>query len=486
MRQEEFLSLHQISGNPFVSAEEAQGDEVLMRILEQNDHNFGHPGWAKFCGDPPGNQTSLVFGPKGSGKTAMRLALEKRIRVHNENSPDKKVLLVRYADFNRYLDNWHSRIAHRNEKRRSWWARFSRNKPPLPALKQDWTLSHHVDAMLSEMAQLMPDILQGSIAKPCKWPDLIKGDALFLVATFLPQELARYRNTLRDIYRRLYSAPARFCRTLGKWIAGIITLGIFPMWTLLQSRRLAARADQRIDVVGRDIKDTAWAFRRISGSHLRCAPLMGKNDDPASQDARYELLGRMRAIVTAAGYARTVVVVDKVDEPVLIHGDEKMMVDFIRPLLNNKLLQFEGLHFKMLLPYQLNVLRRRADSETANEARLDKANVIDPFLWSGMDLHQMLTERISACSTDGTDPIDLQSLFAPSISRSEVVAELEKLKTPRNANKFMDRLIRGACSMDSSSQEGSMPQIPSKVFHRVSAEMDTEMRHSAQDLGEIF
>ena len=40
--------------------------------------------------------------------------------------------------------------------------------------------------------------------------------------------------------------------------------------------------------------------------------------------------------------------------------------------------------------------------------------------------------------------------------------------------------------MDSSSQEESLPQIPSKVFHRVSAEMDTEMRHSAQDLGEIF
>jgi hypothetical protein len=41
MRLEDFLSRHGLEENPFVSAEEAQGDVVLSHILEQS--NFRLP-----------------------------------------------------------------------------------------------------------------------------------------------------------------------------------------------------------------------------------------------------------------------------------------------------------------------------------------------------------------------------------------------------------------------------------------------------------
>ncbi len=89
------------------------------------------------------------------------------------------------------------------------------------------------------------------------------------------------------------------------------------------------------------------------------------------------------------------------------------------------------------------------------------------------------------CSEDGTDMSDLQGLFDPDIQKMDVVGQLEKLKTPRYANKFMDRLIRETCS---SEMEGDrdLPGIPAKVFYRVSADMEAEIRSDIQDLKELL
>ena len=81
MRIEDFLTRHGLTIHPFANAEEAQGDRVLLDLLQSRQFHYGHPQWPKFLGDPPGNQTSVVFGFKGSGKTAMRLALRSHRRL---------------------------------------------------------------------------------------------------------------------------------------------------------------------------------------------------------------------------------------------------------------------------------------------------------------------------------------------------------------------------------------------------------------------
>ena len=69
MKTEQFLQHHGIKGNPF-SEEDAQTDTVFKRQCLSTIH---HPAWNKFFGSPADPSTALVFGEKGSGKTALRL-----------------------------------------------------------------------------------------------------------------------------------------------------------------------------------------------------------------------------------------------------------------------------------------------------------------------------------------------------------------------------------------------------------------------------
>ena len=45
------------------------------------------PTWDKVYGDPSEPATSIIFGEKGSGKTAMRLQLARHLEQHNERHP---------------------------------------------------------------------------------------------------------------------------------------------------------------------------------------------------------------------------------------------------------------------------------------------------------------------------------------------------------------------------------------------------------------
>ena len=96
MTEQEFLLHHNLTRNPF-SDEDAQTDAVFRDSCISGTF---HPSWSKVVGDPRQPATSIVFGPKGSGKTAIRLQLKQHILQHNRQSPDTKVYLVELDDFN--------------------------------------------------------------------------------------------------------------------------------------------------------------------------------------------------------------------------------------------------------------------------------------------------------------------------------------------------------------------------------------------------
>ena len=101
MKLEHFLQHHGISGNPFAE-EDAQTDTVFKRRCLTTIH---HPAWNKFFGSPVDPSTALVFGEKGSGKTALRLQAESELESHNQANPGERVFVISYDDFNPYLDN---------------------------------------------------------------------------------------------------------------------------------------------------------------------------------------------------------------------------------------------------------------------------------------------------------------------------------------------------------------------------------------------
>ena len=148
MKVDNFLSHHGLTENPF-AAEEARLDAVFARLSESGMH---HPDLDKIMGDTAQPSTAVVFGEKGSGKTAIRLTLAKQIAEHNleqdDTHPDKpartgeRVLVVAYDDFNPILD------------------KLTRaRKTDAATVIQDFRLADHQDAILGHAVTKLADAL---------------------------------------------------------------------------------------------------------------------------------------------------------------------------------------------------------------------------------------------------------------------------------------------------------------------------------------
>ena len=140
MKLEQFLRHHGITGNPF-SEEDAQTDTVFKRLCLATIH---HPAWNKFFGSPADPSTALVFGEKGSGKTALRLQAAAELEAYNQANPHERVLAISYDDFNPYLDSCRAAMRARQTWTRYW---------------QSWKLQDHMDAILSLGVTKLVDLL---------------------------------------------------------------------------------------------------------------------------------------------------------------------------------------------------------------------------------------------------------------------------------------------------------------------------------------
>src|SRR5688500_63441 len=109
MKIQQFLEYHGISRNPFAE-EDAQTDPVFK------DHCIAstfHPTWDKVYGDPREPSTALVFGEKGSGKTAMRLQIARHLQRYNHEHAGEGVFVIHYEDFNPFLDRFCDKLSGR-------------------------------------------------------------------------------------------------------------------------------------------------------------------------------------------------------------------------------------------------------------------------------------------------------------------------------------------------------------------------------------
>ena len=108
MEISQFLSHHDLTENPF-AAEEARFDPVFERL---SSATTTHQDFPKILGDVARPSTAVVFGEKGSGKTAIRLQIAKHVAEHNAAHPEARTMLVAYDDLNPVLD----RVAQRHQR----------------------------------------------------------------------------------------------------------------------------------------------------------------------------------------------------------------------------------------------------------------------------------------------------------------------------------------------------------------------------------
>lgn len=470
MNTQSFLDHHGIVRNPFAE-EDAQTDPVFKQHCIRNAY---HPAWDKVYGDPTEPATAIIFGPKGSGKTAMRLQIDQHLVQFNAEHPGDRVYIIRYDDFNPFLDHFCERLGKRAARR------------PEKALDA-WRLWDHMDAIMClGVTELIDQVLShedrsrsddGNRIDAALVKKLDRNDArdlLLLAACYDQSTTATFNGRISQLRQRL---------GFSNWTASLdFYVGVF--WSILVTIVIGVLFWNSADEEGVRTWNLLWLIPilaffgklpyliRWTKNHFAAAGIhrhmrVGKRETgavrkvlmqfPARElesqpvprydrtDDRYELLRKFQGVLSRLGFNGMVVLMDRVDEPHMTGGKPELMRRFVWPMLDNKLLKHPGLGFKMMLPEELYRDTERETREFHERARLDKQNVIPAFHWTGESLYDLTRSRMQACAAEGQSP-EPRDLFEDSLSYEKMLIAFESLRVPRHLFRFLYRVVSDHCN----------------------------------------
>jgi len=454
MKIDQFLKHYGIAGNPF-SEEDAQTDTVFKRGCLWEIH---HPAWTKFFGSPADPSTALVFGEKGSGKTALRLQASAELEKYNEAHPGERIFVISYDDFNPFLDHFRAAV---------------NAKDTVHAL-QRFRLQDHMDAILALgvtklVDQLTHDRADLSVLTVDQRRDLLLLAALYDQSTGEPIEKRWSRLRRRSGFRPLWNRRDLQVGVLSTLIvvallAALPNLrgwGVTPWiilaglagwlywgWRLGRAVWFAGGIRRGLRVLSRDPWALRWELLWFSPGEIGGQPL--PTAARTGGEERYELLRKFQAVLNALGYAGIVVLIDRVDEPQSIEGDPRKMRALVWPLLDHKFLRHPGLGIKLLLPIELAYYLEKEDKDFYDRARPDKLNMIKPLRWTGPSLYDLATDRLRACAAAPPEKLDgkaprLRQFVDEAIGDDSLKDALGNLRTPRQLFKFLHRLLEEHC-----------------------------------------
>lgn len=466
MRVQQLLEHHGIAVNPFAE-EDAQSDPVFKERCRDATY---HPVWDKVYGEPSDPATSIVFGEKGSGKTAMRMQIAGRIASHNGSQRNGRLFVIEYDDFNPFLDHFADRLSARKQR------------DPARVLGE-WKLWDHMDAILSLGVTSLVDRLlevplpsgpganQINLDRLKSFDRQQKRDLLLLAACYdnslAESNWSRWRRLRRKL--RFYTWSSGWDQWFGwavlaavvaiivyfqqwpmlqtAWPYLIVALGWVPFWARWLKWHFAAR---RIARNVRVLKPAVASLRRIL---MRFAPRdIDEQPLPGSQrtDDRYELLSKFQNVLKSLGSDGVLVLVDRVDEPHLITGSVERMRSLVWSMLDNKFLKQPGFGLKLLLPVELVAYLEKENRDFYQRARLDKQNMIPSLEWSGEALYDLANARVKCCgnqhSESGSRPPVLRDLLVDSITDERLIEAFRTLRVPRHLFKFLYRLLVAHCN----------------------------------------
>lgn len=461
MKVQQFLEHHGLTQNPF-SQEDAQTDPLFKQYCSKD---IFHPAWDKIFGTAEDTATSVVFGEKGSGKTALRLQIVEQIAAHNRQHPDRRVFVVEYDDLNPFLDCFHERMT-----------TFGNN--PERTLSR-FRLWDHMDAILSlAVTQLVSGILEDRSTTEAG-PFEVRGDVLprltrtqkrdlLLLAAYYDhstelspgERWTHLRRKLRFPNWKAYwdlalgiagsivvftiLAESSALNQFGRFWPWLLLLVLWGPWLWRQLRLLwqAWSVARQVKILERPVNVLRSILSGFESKDLisQPAPSRDRSDD------RYEMIGKLQSVLRALGFASVTVLVDRVDEPHLINGSAQRMRDFLWPMFDNKFLKHAGLGFKLLLPVEVSFYLTKEDKEFYERSRLDKQNLIRSLEWTGESLYDLANDRICATAKEPASVGKLRAWFDESITEPELVSTLARLRVPRHLFKFIHRLLVEHCN----------------------------------------
>lgn len=480
MNVQQFFENHGIASNPFAD-EDAQTDQVFKEHCLNDVH---HPTWDKVYGDPSEPATSVVFGEKGAGKTAMRLQIVEHLAAHNGANPSNGVFVITYDDLNPFLDRFRDTLS-------------SRRRRPDRVLSE-WKLWDHIDAVLSlGVTSLVDRIVEASrpsgvpidvTASSVQMLDRNQARDLLLLTACYDMSTAetikgrwhRLRKRLKfhsfKSYLDLVIGVLVTLATLGtvaysgnwSWLASwpvyaIIAAGWAPrLWRICRCFFQARGIVKHVRTGNRVTNPLRQVLMHFTAAELASQPLPNKQ----RTDDRFELLDKFQDILSTLGFNGVIVLVDRVDEPHLINGSAEQMRAFLWPMLDNKFLKHPGLGLKLLLPIDLTPFLDREDRDFYQRSRLDKQNMIRSLEWTGEALYDVACARVAACAMTDRSP-KLADLFEETVTEGRLVEAMWLLRVPRNLFKFMYQLFVTHCNAHTETQPEW--KISSEMFESVLA-----------------
>ena len=501
-----FFHHHGLTDNPF-AAEEARLDPVFNRL---DRGATDHPDFPKILGQIDQPSTSVVFGEKGSGKTAIRLHMGRKINQHNQSS-DAPVLAVAYDDLNPVLDRL-----------------LQRRRQDTEAMLKHFRLEDHQDAILARaLTKLTSSILGQSDQTPEPVPKLdwagklrklskqTRIDLAVLAALYdepgSGSPLPRFKKLRRKLKLGLYlplwwvltKATVMSVATAALYVTWRLTddpagwmlpavivglLGALALWghwvyhfgkLHLRSRR----AVKEMPAVTRSVKDLRAMLEMFRPSQLAGQPIpQPARPNQALGDTRYQLFRRFVSALAELGFAGMIIFVDRMDEPTLVHGDTARMKAITWPMFDNKFLKQDRVGLKLLLPLELRYEVNRESASFFQEARLDKQNLIDRLEWSGPTLYDLCNQRLAACYAgdhdggSGNPPPTLRQLFTEDVSRDMIIDALDQMHQLRDAFKFLYAVIQEHCKLVPADQpEFKIARLTLESVRRVQSQRVQEL-----------
>lgn len=529
MNVENFFKHHAITENPF-GAEEARHDPIFDRLLHDNT---GHPDFGKILGRIDQPSAAIVFGEKGSGKTAIRLLIGRKVAEHNravgrgEVDPSgngrRRTLMVAHDDLNPVLDRF---VSHR----RRFASERDLSNGATEKLLAQFRLVDHQDAILSKAVTRLTDAvleentgrtaangddrieLTQTVKEVKSMPRRLRVNLAILAALYdRPADgnvIARWQR-LRSRLRLGWMMPIAMSKLFGivltlaaiglagarlvmapenhpRWlvyaiglsaVGGLVLLGIWA-WREFSLWSLTRRIHRDTPTIDRTPGELRRMLSLLRAGDLRHQPWPLAQ---AGSDARYDLTRRLLDVLNQFGYGSIIVLVDRIDEPTLVAGKPQRMQSIIWPMLDNKFLQQQSVAVKLLLPLELRYQLQRESGDFFQEARLDKQNMIDRLTWSGATLYDLCSNRLRACRQPPQNqteerPIQLTDLFAEDVTRQMLIDALEQMHQPRDAFKFLYAVVQEHCRMVSADEAAyRIPRLTLETVRRTQAQRVQEL-----------